>query len=196
MRQRVILVVVGMITLVAALRITEEILDRPGAKVVVDVPAGACPTGPSPDAVKCEVNAIRKANHLPLLHTNHRLRAAARKHANDMVAHKFFAHTSPSGSDVKDRVRAYGYLTRRHRGKVGENIAWGSSGYSTPASIVEAWMRSPPHRKVILSTTYREGGAGIVEGTPSGKPGNTYVMDLAVRTQKRARSADGSQSFR
>src|SRR4051794_18089481 len=33
---------------------------------------------------------------------------------------------------------------------VGENLAFGSGGYSTPREIVRSWMRSPGHRANIL----------------------------------------------
>ncbi|MEA2288519.1 MAG: hypothetical protein QOD55_516, partial [Solirubrobacteraceae bacterium] len=55
-------------------RVGEELFEpHPSRRVVVDVPAGACPEKLGPDSVQCEVNAIRRANHLPVLGTDHRL---------------------------------------------------------------------------------------------------------------------------
>ena len=40
---------------------------------------------------------------------------------------------------------------------VGENIAY---GYSTPAQVVNGWMNSEGHRKIILSASYSKIGVG------------------------------------
>jgi hypothetical protein len=186
---RLVMAVVIVIVGVAALRVSELIVpgDEPN-KVVVDVPAGVCPTGLTPLSIKCEVNAIRRANGLRQLATNYRLRAAARGHARDMVGRHYFAHVSPEGRDLTNRVQKVGYLRGARDWDIGENIAWGSGAASAPKAIVEAWMRSPPHRAVILNPSYTEGGAGIVHGTPNGAPGETYVMDLGKRSTRSSSS--------
>jgi uncharacterized protein YkwD len=64
---------------------------------------------------------------------------------------------------------------------VGENIAWGSGQYSTPAFITNAWMNSPEHRTNILDPQFREIGLGILQGTPRSGPstdGATYTTDF------------------
>jgi hypothetical protein len=148
------------------------------------IPPEACPSRITPDSIKCEVNAIRRANGLPLLKTNYRLRRAARGHAKDMVARGYFAHVSPDGGSLEGRVRSAGFFRGARDWGLGEDIGWGTGSLSTPREIVAAWMRSPPHRAVILSRDYKEGGAGIAQGTPQGADGYTYVMDLGFRSRR------------
>jgi hypothetical protein len=148
------------------------------------IPRGACPSGLHPDSIKCEINAIRRANGLPILRTNYRLRQAARRHAQDMVARRYFAHVSPEGRSVEVRVRQSGFFRGARTWGLGEDIGWGSGELSTPQAVVAAWMRSPPHRAVILNRSYREGGAGLARGAPNGEDGVTYVMDLGFRSRR------------
>ena len=81
------------------------------------------------------------------------------------------------------RIRAAHYLHGAGGWTLGENIAWGSWEYATPASIVDSWMHSPPHRANILSRAFREIGIGVARGAPvSGQDnGGTYVTDFGAR---------------
>jgi uncharacterized protein YkwD len=127
-------------------------------------------------AVRCLVNLERARHGLAPLQPSARLRAAATAHSSDMVVRSFFAHVSPNGGTLTDRVRRAGYGGRT----LGEDIGWGTYGLATPAAIVQAWMHSPPHRAVILSPKFREIGVGVTLGTPSGRTntGAVYVLDL------------------
>ena len=95
-----------------------------------------------------------------------------------MAKHNYFDHGNFIG-----RIRHTNYLTGISTWAVGENIAWGSGSYSTPGSIVNQWMHSPPHRQNILNRRFREIGIGIAQGTPeSGYPdGATYTTDFGAR---------------
>jgi uncharacterized protein YkwD len=143
--------------------------------------AGACPTALSPAAVRCEINAIRVANGLRPVGAAKALTAAAKRHSADMVRRHYFAHVSPSGQTVTDRVKRAGYLKGARRHKIGENIAWGSGSAASPAAIVRAWMNSPPHRKIILTPDFRDAGIGIARGAPRGGGGATYTLDVGIR---------------
>jgi len=57
-------------------------------------------------------------------------------------------------------------------------LAWGSGPRSTAAAAVDAWMHSPPHRRVLLYPVYREIGVGIEPGTPFGASGATFAAEL------------------
>ena len=143
--------------------------------------AGACPSTVSPAAVRCEINAIRTANGLPAMDTTHTLRVAAERHSRDMVRRHYFAHVSPSGQTVTDRVKRAGYLDGARRHRLGENIGWGSGSLGTPAAIVNAWMNSPPHRAIILTRAFRDVGVGIATGAPQVGSGRTYTLDVGRR---------------
>jgi uncharacterized protein YkwD len=143
--------------------------------------ADACPTAVTPAAVRCEINAIRVANGLQPVDATKALTVAAMRHSRDMVRRHYFAHVSPSGQTVTERVKHAGYLDGARAHHLGENIAWGSGSEATPAAIVAAWMNSPPHRAIILTPDFRDAGVGIARGAPQGGDGMTYTLDVGTR---------------
>lgn len=127
----------------------------------------------------CFMNAHRRAHGLPRLRSNGLLARAARRHSQDMVTRRYFAHDSPSGGSVTDRLRLIRYIPRRRNWTVGENLAWGSGALGAPRATVQAWMDSPPHRKNLLSASYSSVGIGIVLGNPvDGGGGATYTTNF------------------
>jgi uncharacterized protein YkwD len=130
-------------------------------------------------ATLCLLNHVRRAHGLKKFRDNSRLDLASRRHANDMARRNYFAH-----GDFVGRIRAARYLKGANRGyTLGENIAWGSWDYATPANIVDAWMHSPGHRANILNGRFHEIGLGVARGAPvSGQSrGGTYVTDFGTR---------------
>jgi uncharacterized protein YkwD len=126
----------------------------------------------------CLLNEIRRGSGLRPFHLNRRLSLASQRHTNSMTAAKYFAH-----GDFVGRIRATRYLRHTRGWTVGENIAWGSWGWSTPGSIVQGWMNSPPHRANILNGGFREIGIGVSRGAPVGGQDNaaTYATDFGTR---------------
>jgi uncharacterized protein YkwD len=126
----------------------------------------------------CLLNRIRRAHHLRPFRRNGDLSLASQRHAKSMAVHHFFAH-----GDFVGRIRAAHYLKHTHGWTLGENIAWGTFAYSTPASIVAGWMHSPPHRANILNRGFREIGLGVSRGVPvpGEGSGGTYVTDFGTR---------------
>jgi uncharacterized protein YkwD len=118
-------------------------------------------------ALKCEIERIRAQHSLRRLRTNQRLAKAARSHAADMVRRHYFSHYSPAGSDVADRARRTGYATRGCAWRLGEVLAWGVGPQSTAAAIAKAWMGSPEHRRILISSRYSDFGVGTISGTPT-----------------------------
>jgi uncharacterized protein YkwD len=134
-------------------------------------------------ALRCLVNATREQHGLPTLHSSARLNAAADRHSADMVARGYFAHVTPDGRSVTDRVRETGYLSGAGDWAIDEDIGWGTGSASSPASIFRAFMDSPPHRRIILSREFREIGVGVSPGVPVGGSGSgaTFVLDFGDR---------------
>ena len=99
-------------------------------------------------------NQHRGRHGLTPLVLEQRLAAAAQAHTDHMVAGDFFAHESPDGRTVADRVTAAGY----RYSVVAENIA---AGQRTPDEVVEGWMHSPGHRANILNPAVRQIGVGL-----------------------------------
>jgi uncharacterized protein YkwD len=135
-------------------------------------------------ATRCLLNKKRREHGLRALRGNRRLHRAADRHGTDMARHDYFSHTSRSGASFLDRIRRVGYLRRARSWSVGENIAWGTGGLSSPSSIVRAWMHSPGHRTNILNPRFHEIGVGISFGAPvrsSTNPAATYTTDFGTR---------------
>jgi uncharacterized protein YkwD len=137
------------------------------------------------DAVLCLHNRERARHGLPRLRENPKLRRAAERHTSNMVSARFFAHTSPSGSTMVDRIRRTGYTNHARAWALGENIAWGTGGLATAAEIHRSWMRSAGHRANILQRSFREIGIGIESGLPvrlsAAQSGATYTTDFGFR---------------
>jgi uncharacterized protein YkwD len=110
------------------------------------------------------LNDVRHEHGLSALAGSAALRGAAREHSADMLRRGYFQHNSPNESFDK-RIR-------RHLASplVGENIAWGTGSYGTPAGIVKMWMHSPAHRQIILMPTLHRVGLGVATGNFQGAP--------------------------
>jgi uncharacterized protein YkwD len=134
-------------------------------------------------ATLCLMNAERRGRGLRPLRLSPPLSVAARRHSRDMVHKRYFSHTAPNGSSVVQRIRRSGYLRSAKRWSVAENLGWGSAGEGSAGAIVRAWMNSAPHRKAILTQSYRDAGIGVVRGVPTGLPssGATYTVDFGVK---------------
>jgi len=135
-------------------------------------------------ATLCLLNNERIAHGLTPLAENSHLDSAAQGHSDDMVARQYFEHTSLGGATVVSRVVASGYTSLTSSWSIGENIAWGTGSYATPAETMHNWMNSPGHRANILDSAYRDVGTGVAIGAPAstgGSPGATYTQDFGAR---------------
>jgi hypothetical protein len=110
-----------------------------------------------------------------------KLEQVATAYSQSMVDQRFFAHVSPAGQSLTDRLASL--IDAALSWDIGENLAWGEGNRSSPRSIVYAWMHSDRHRANILSTDFRTIGVGIVNGSPKGStPANsaTYTTEFAT----------------
>jgi uncharacterized protein YkwD len=134
-------------------------------------------------ATLCALNHTRHHHGLHRLRLNKRLSRAARRHARDMARRNYFSHDTLGGGSFLDRIRRTGYLRGAHSWIVGENLAWGSKGYSRPQVIMRMWMNSPGHRANILNASFREIGIGLAYDAPvahGGKPACIYATDFGA----------------
>ena len=176
--------------LVAALAVTAifAVTTAPAGAAARCAHAGAVPTARNlatvRTAVLCLVNRERAGRGLVALRADARLDRAAAAHSLDMVRHRYFDHTSPTGSTVLSRIRATGYLAHARAWAAGENIAWATGRLATPTAIVAAWMHSPGHRANILRPQFRDVGTGVAVGVPAPGirlGGATYTQDFGAR---------------
>ncbi len=77
--------------------------------------------------------------------------------ARDMADKQYLNHTDSSSRTVKERATSFKY---EDWDELGENIA---SGYQTPEEVFEGWMKSPGHRKNMLSDNFTEVGFGYAQ---------------------------------
>jgi uncharacterized protein YkwD len=94
------------------------------------------------------MNDVRAGYGLPRLRTNRGLARAADAHSATMQRSNRLGHGAFSR-----RIRRY----VRTRG-VGENLAWMSDCDAN--AIVQMWLNSAPHRRVMLSKSFRRIGVG------------------------------------
>ncbi len=99
------------------------------------------------------VNQERARIGVPALCFNFKLRAAAERHNNDMIAGNFMGHVGRDRTQPWDRVVAVGY---QRYASVAENVLqrWDSS----VAGAHTQWMNSQLHKNNILSRNSRHIG--------------------------------------
>jgi uncharacterized protein YkwD len=126
------------------------------------------------NAVVCLVNYERARYHLPPLTQVSKLTASAQSYTAEMVRDNLVSHTAPSGSTPGARITAAGYRWSW----AGENIA---SGFTTPLSVVSAWMLSQGHCYNILAPVFSNIGVGVsphAAATASGPA--TWTQDFGL----------------
>lgn len=108
-----------------------------------------------------EVNAVRARHHLIPLHRSPELDAVARSHSDDMARRGYLSHQSPEGTNPVDRIFAGGIAGFT---LAAENL--GMTNRSDPnRQIVEGWLRSPDHRRNLLSPPFNTTGIGIARSS-------------------------------
>jgi uncharacterized protein YkwD len=126
------------------------------------------------------MNVVRQRAGLQPLRWNWNLWAAAQGMASDIARMKFFAHTTPDGRTLADRVSPTGYINPAVTQLLAENLAWGRNLRATPLATTFGWLNSPEHRENLLDPTVKDVGIGIAIGAPSKDRANgvIYVADF------------------
>jgi len=79
----------------------------------------------------------------------------AEAHSKDMARRAYFDHLTPEGTDLSERLLAGGVTWH---GSIAENIALTVRG---PATVIELWMDSPPHRSNLEDCSFTHQGLGL-----------------------------------
>jgi uncharacterized protein YkwD len=146
-------------------------LPRRAATAVLVLLAGALPALPAAAATPAEnemveqVNAVRADQGLRPFRAEPRLGRSAGSYAQWMLRHDYFGHL--------ERIRAASGFSL-----VGENLAWHTGLRPRVAGTVRAWLDSPPHRALMLSSRFRWIGAGMARGRLDGLISTTWVLHL------------------
>jgi CubicO group peptidase (beta-lactamase class C family) len=115
-------------------------------------------------SVVVHANQERQAVDVPGVLRDASLDRAAAMKLDDMASSGYFAHVAPDGSEAWDFMLQAGYRYRA----AGENLA---RGFSDPAAMVRAWMRSESHRANLVNPAYQHvgiaGGRAAIDGRES-----------------------------
>lgn len=123
----------------------------------------------SPSTIATLTNAARQQNKLGLLKSNAALTKAAQAKASDMAKKQYFAHVSPTGLTPWTWFKRAGYSYTY----AGENLAM---DFVTSEDVIAAWLRSPSHRKNLLSTKYKDIGVAVTTANINGAPSLLVVQ--------------------
>ncbi|WP_119168060.1 CAP domain-containing protein [Algihabitans albus] len=122
------------------------------------VPASADPAS----ELLRRINSYRESLGLTALNLSAKLEAAALAHDADMATQNYFAHRSPDGHSLKDRLEALGYAFHF----AAENLA---GGQRTPREVLESWKDSLGHNTNLLMPRVTEAGVAFSRN-PQGRP--------------------------
>jgi uncharacterized protein YkwD len=111
-------------------------------------------------AIGRELNRVRIAQELKPLRFGDGLRAAAAQHSRSMLEDGYFEHESADGTSFDARIKRFYSDRGWHNWAVGEALL-SSSAEISAREIVSTWLDSRPHREVIMSRLYRDGGVGV-----------------------------------
>ncbi len=119
-------------------------------------------------------NRQRAKYGLVALRQDNDLMAIAHARAEVMASTDVMSHTEPDGQKVFDHLNQAGLTWY----SAGEIIAWNTypSEYTT-AEAIRAWMASPGHREIMISTGYNYVGFGAAVSAT----GKRYYAGLFVR---------------
>lgn len=104
------------------------------------------------------VNKERKKHGISSLVEDVKLNQLAVIKANDMLSKKYFDHYSPLYGYPWDMAGIFDYSFT----SFGENIA---RNFTSPESVVRAWMQSTSHRENILNGTFTNIGVACSKGS-------------------------------
>jgi uncharacterized protein YkwD len=126
-------------------------------------------------AIVREINRVRRAHHLRAVRLTAPLAKVARRHSSLMLKHDALTHSSFDGSSFSTRLQRAG-----KRRQYGETLAWAPSGSGVTARVLlRLWMRSAPHRAVMMNGNLRRVGVGRVYGSMGGQRGHAITADFS-----------------
>ncbi|WP_075617444.1 CAP domain-containing protein [Paenisporosarcina indica] len=98
-------------------------------------------------------NVYRARHFVDPVELEESLEIVASKHSEDMAMQNYFSHESPDFGDLEDRLTE----TQLDYDSAGENIA---ANYYDSAEVVQGWLNSADHRKVLLEDDFSHLGVG------------------------------------
>lgn len=99
--------------------------------------------------VRCGKTSMKSVSPLKW---DDQLEKAASNKSYDMYKHKYFAHSSPDGENLSDRLKTINYAWKT----IGENLAMGPTSVK---QTVDGWLKSEGHCLNIMKPEYTHFGA-------------------------------------
>jgi uncharacterized protein YkwD len=132
-------------------------------------------------ATLCLLNEQRAHHGVRPLAFEASLQRAAQAHSGDMVARRYFSHTTLGGPALIPRLLASGYHVPGRPYRFGEALGWAGGAGATPRLILARVLSSSLHRGYLFGALFTHVGIGVAVGTPFGGAGATYVFDVGWR---------------
>ena len=141
---------------------------------------GPEPTTPAEARARllARVNVLRAAGGVATVEPDPKLDAVAQAYADRMAAQRFFAHVSPDGDALPDRLETAGYAYQTS----GENLGMASGPMAAHAAIEE----SPGHRKNLLDPAFERMGFGLSRQARDGGSGSEVLLVELLATPARS----------
>jgi uncharacterized protein YkwD len=119
------------------------------------------------DSLVAEINSARQAHGLGALAPSKSLNRSASGVAAQLIRDNSFGHAGA--------IEAGGGF-----GTLGEALRIHTGRRPRYTGTVRAWLASPGHRELVLSTAFTQVGAGIARGLFSGQPSTIWVLHLGA----------------
>lgn len=126
----------------------------------------------SVNGLQKNINSARTIRRLPALRRNAQLDLAAQIRAKALINEARLNH-GPKATSVSAILRRVGYRSRVN----GELLA---ADYPTSVGTVSAWMRSTPHRSIVLNKRFNDFGMAVIH-TPRGTPFRIIVVVVVAQ---------------
>ena len=134
---------------------------------VLALPSAAQASAP-PDIMLRKINEARARHDAHALHPSGSLTASAGVYAGWLMHADYFGHVAG--------IRASGNFHR-----LGEILEIHGGGRARIARAVRRWLRSPGHRAVMLSRSFRYAGAGMAVGSFRGRRATIWTVHFGAR---------------
>ena len=126
------------------------------------------------------INQYRNKKGLKSLQVHSDLMFASRYHAADMANENYHEHATynRNSNGLKRGFNTFQRISKFYKGfPNSENIG---AGFAHPASVFEAWVKSPGHKKNLLNKSATHMGVGFYHNTSS-KYKNYWVFESAAQ---------------
>lgn len=138
------------------------------ALLLILAPQPASAASPAASAMVAKVNQVRARHGLRPLRVSPSLMRSSGRFSGDLMRQDAFGHRS--------RVSAGGGFRR-----LGECLALHGGRSAGVSRTVRAWLRSPGHRREVLSPRMSLVGAGMARGRFRGHRGVIWVLQVGKR---------------